>query len=1234
MTARLPFPDAVSQAALLQRQLSEPIPSIRGHRPELSAAVDEVIARATAKNPTDRYAQVEELIDAMAGLVKSDVAATAPRTGTTTARSGGLERNPFKGLRAFTEADAADFRGRERLVDRLVEMLARPDNTGRIVAVVGPSGIGKSSVVRAGLLPALRGGRVAGSDRWFIATMTPGTDPFGELAAALLRVAAHTPDNLMSLLTDDERGIARLVKVLVPDGSDEEIVLVVDQFEEIFTLAADTAQRRFLDGVAHAVTDARCPLRVVLTMRADFWDRPLRHGVFARLIEQSTVHVTALAPDELERAITEPAHAVGCEFEPGLVPEIAADVADQPGALPLLQYALTELWEQRVSGLLTRDAYAASGGVAGALARRAEDLHETATADEQVALRRIFGQLVSFGEGTEDTRRRVLVSDVSTSWSSEQVLAKYGDARLLSFDIDPATREPTAEMAHEALIREWPRLRTWLDEDRDDLRIQRHLKAAAEEWEASGRDPGELYRGGRLEAVEEYLARRPQSLPGAQQEFVDVSVTCQQDVVAAERRVARRLRVLLTGAAVVAVVALVAGLVAFQQRDQAAEARDEARAQAELASAREKDASAAQQVAEQVAFEAETRRLIADAATLVETNPDVALLLAAEAHRRSPGPQSLGGLQAVLASTGPYLGAIGRDETFLAADWLDDGTIVGLTETALQLYDGDTRALVGEHQLPAPVAKNLEWRVAFDTSGALAVAGLADGSVLVVRNGGEEGGTAEVLRATAASVSAVALSGDGGLLAVGDWDGAVMMIELSSGEQRWRVTALSERGYADVMDPEDLAQASFLRSLDEVIFRRGPADVAFEPTGAVVVAAGPHVRRLDGGDGSLVAEALLVSRFSPALPPVPRGVTSLHPNEDGSLTAVAGSNGYFILDPEFLEREVAFVPTGRAGGNIVATSVSFDSDNEPWFGLSNGQLVRGVGDTPAAEAVRLVTGLANLRSLARSADGGQFLVAGRGGLEFWSADGRQLLAKSAPHGGNNELFVAPDGQLAVASSIDSSLRSQVLKLSGERFVPVATPEVAGARAFRILPDPDSRFVVALASSAGDVTLLLDRETGVIVGEGVSGTVPTLSDEGDLIAWGLPGGLVGLYTFPAFEQVGPLIDESERLADEADFINQVDLDADGKRLLISFFSGTTLLYDVEARTVLAFITPGEGTEAASGQDVVAARFVPGTDLIVTRGRTGAVTLRDSTLSEVVGQLPPGPSPQRVSAPART
>ncbi len=243
----------------------------------------------------------------------------------------------------------------------------------------------------------------------------------------------------------------------------------------------------------------RVGLRLVLTIRADFWDRPLRHPQLAARLETAAVSVSPLTPDELEAAIVEPVRSQGVNYEPGLVARIIADVGDQLGALPLLQYALTELFETQVSGLILGESYDGIGGIAGALAKRAEATLATMSVDEQEAARRLFCRLVTLGEGTEDTRRRVRLAELADDPDTEAVITAFGESRMLVFDVDATTREPTVEISHEALLRAWPRLRRWLDDDRDGLRIHRHLTEAATGWLVSGRDTGELHRGGRLE---------------------------------------------------------------------------------------------------------------------------------------------------------------------------------------------------------------------------------------------------------------------------------------------------------------------------------------------------------------------------------------------------------------------------------------------------------------------------------------------------------------------------------------------------------------------------------------------------------------------------------------------------------------------------------------------------------------------------------------------------------------
>jgi hypothetical protein len=267
---------------------------------------------------------------------------------------------------------------------------------------------------------------------------------------------------------------------------------VIDQFEEVFTLLEDEASRmHFLELLFMAVTEPRGRVRVIITLRADFYDRPLHYPQFGELVRNRLETIMPLSAEELENAIARPAERVGVVFELGLVSAIIADVNYQPGALPLLQYALTELFEQRQGRLLTRDAYQSIGGTVGALAKTAEAVYLQMSATEQALSRQLFLRLVNLGEGTEDTRRRTERSELQAITADsdmiDDIIDTFASYRLLSLDTNPATRHPTVEVAHEALLREWEGLRVWLNESRDEIKIQRQLMAMAEEWQKSGR---------------------------------------------------------------------------------------------------------------------------------------------------------------------------------------------------------------------------------------------------------------------------------------------------------------------------------------------------------------------------------------------------------------------------------------------------------------------------------------------------------------------------------------------------------------------------------------------------------------------------------------------------------------------------------------------------------------------------------------------------------------------------
>jgi serine/threonine protein kinase/WD40 repeat protein/DNA-binding winged helix-turn-helix (wHTH) protein len=623
LTGSLPFHRSGSVRELIEQQLNTDYPTLMELRADVPAWLSKAVAKATAKNPADRYSSAADFAKALAEPDSS------PWSDSGDAASAPVE-NPYKGLRAFDVGDSADFFGREGLVNQFIDRLSGTSLPARCLVVVGPSGSGKSSVVRAGLLPALQAGAVPGSQHWFTTTMVPGATPFEALEAALLRVSVNPPDSLLTQLEDGKRGILRGIRRCLA-SDDDTVLLVVDQFEELFTNSTDAEAHRFLDALAVAVMDPASPLRIIVTLRADYYDRPLGHPAFAWILDDTAVNLKPLAPDELEAAMVEPARRVGVDFEPGLITRIAADTVGQPAPLPLLQFALSELFDRRVGDQLTIDAYDQFGGVTGALAAGAEGIFSTATGPQRAAIRSVFGRLVNPVADSSDLRRRVRLSDFGDDPASTWVLDAFGAARLLSFDRDPTTREPTVEVAHEALLRAWPRLVAWLDEDVDLLRGAHAVSAAARAWDDSGREVSDLYRGGRLLNAAELASVAPGLLSAADLEYVEASRAAEEEERRAEARRVARLRRMVMGIGAALVLALLAGGLAVREQRRTEQQR---------------------QAAVVATESAELATLISRSAAATDDDPTVAILLALEAHRRAPGAPTEQALVNALGSSG------------------------------------------------------------------------------------------------------------------------------------------------------------------------------------------------------------------------------------------------------------------------------------------------------------------------------------------------------------------------------------------------------------------------------------------------------------------------------------------------------------------------------------------------------------------------------------------------------
>jgi DNA-binding SARP family transcriptional activator/WD40 repeat protein len=719
-------------------------------RPEL-LALDGVFARATATDPADRY---PDIVAFARSFLRAVGRPTVP-----TRRS---IANPYKGLQAFTAADAGEFFGRDDAVAELTGRLAEE----RFITVVGASGSGKSSVVRAGLVPRLRAGAVPGSERWFVTTMTPGRDPFAAWDDGLRQIAAGSA----GATRDSARhGIATSLRRAVPGGGD--VLVVIDQLEELFTLVADeTVRLAFIESLTAALEDGECPLRVVATLRADLYDRPLHHHRLGGLIACGAVPLVGMSPAELEQSIVGPAERVGVAVDGQLVAELVAAVADRPGSLPLLEFTLTELFDRRESDRVTVDDYRRIGGLTAAIGARAEQVYRSLAPPTQHAARLLFLRLVTIGGGQPDLRRRTTRSEVvsvpALAVVADELLERFGQARLLTLDRDPTTREPTVEVAHEALLRSWPRLTGWITDEGHGLQLRGDLSVAAGVWASGGRQPADLYRAARLIAAEQWAADHPNDLTAPELEYLDASRAVRDAEREAERaqldrqRIAnRRLRAAVAAIGVTLVAALVLGLVAVRQRDLVLD--------------------------EQAAAEQARGRALATAATAsVANDRSLALLLAVEASRLDDSPVTRQALLAALGGDGPftrtlvptpaidYMALAVSDDARIAAAKRDDGSV--------DVIDLQQRTVLHTDLEGVPT---LGFGVDVDPAGTLvASAGLAadDGTAVIVhdigrgvevaRIGGEPGGVHEVRFTPDGRTLAVA--GPGGqieLYDVTDW---------------------------------------------------------------------------------------------------------------------------------------------------------------------------------------------------------------------------------------------------------------------------------------------------------------------------------------------------------------------------------------------------------------------------------------------------------------------------------
>ncbi|MFI2214912.1 hypothetical protein [Streptomyces sp. NPDC020141] len=603
--------------------------------------------------------------------------------------------SPYPGLARFGTADQAHFHGREELTARLARLaLSLP-----LTMVIGASGSGKSSLLHAGLVPALRAGGGGPNGYTAIRILTPGRRP------AHTHRAHFTP-------------------------AEGRTLLVVDQFEEVYTLCHDPAERRaFLDLLLTARDRSR-RLSAVLAVRADFSGRCAEYGPFAEALRDAALLVGPLTPHQLRQAVVRPAAAQRVIVERALTARIVADADGEPGGLPLMAHALREVWRRRSGRRLTEAAYDAIGGVHGAVAHTAEETWTGFAAGEAETARALLLRLVAPGDGTPDTRRRVRRAELHTSPVAARTLEGLIAARLLTADGDEV------ELAHEALLTAWPRLRGWIEEDRERLRRHRHLTEAAQAWLELDRDPGALYRGVRLALARESF---PDSagLSDGERAFLTAGIEQSRKEERTARRTTHRLRGLTGLLAALLVIAVLAGTAAWKQSRSTEERRDES----------------------------EARRIAAVAHTLRTTDPRTALRLSVAAYRIADLPETRAAVRS---------GAGQRDQDLFAPAFerlpngpsrlsADGRTLAVMGRDRLLRWDVATRRQIGNDRISG--LRDTFFDLAPDTRSVAS----RDGEDLVLRP--LPGGRAVRVAAGADGIDTGFFSPDGRLFAVGFYGG-------------------------------------------------------------------------------------------------------------------------------------------------------------------------------------------------------------------------------------------------------------------------------------------------------------------------------------------------------------------------------------------------------------------------------------------------------------------------------
>jgi WD40 repeat protein/transcriptional regulator with XRE-family HTH domain len=1165
---------------------------------------------------------------------------------------------PYRGLASFQPGDAAWFFGREDLTERLAGLATAAAPPGVPLAVVGPSGSGKSSLLRAGLIPSL-----PGQPARRLALFTPGAAPLRELARQLAGLDPEPPDRdtpaqisrIEAALRSAPGQAPGLAGQLTPDGSDPGLLIVVDQFEEVFTACRDEAGQHHFIAALCALSG---PAMVLLALRADFYDRALRYPELARALQERQVLVVPMTRDEVRRAIVEPARLARLDVEDGLVelllrdlaphsPDWTPGAAHEPGALPLLSHALLTTWS-RSHGRLTVADYQASGGIRHAIARTADQVYGSLDRPHRDIARRLFLRLVYVADDAPQTRSRVPLDELhdgpGEAGPPSEVLDRFVAERLITVDAG------TAQITHEALLTAWPLLHTWIDDNRESLRVRRRLSDAARAWDEAGRDPAALLRGGQLAQARDWAGDplNRDSLGGLGRDFVAAGIVAERLQQAAERNRMRRLRRLV--AALTVLVALTVGLAgyAFQQREAATTARDDAMGARNTAQSREVAIEADQargqsaSVAAQLSLGAYRITPTADArASLLESSgsPAEARLIdtagVVQAVSLSPSHRLL----AVAAADGTLrlwnvtqpdhpvpLGArllpVNRQEPLYAVAFSPDGGLLAAAGAGRDVLLWNMRDPGRPARLPSLTGPaSTVYSLAFGAGGSLLAAGSADQTVRLwdVTGAAHPRPAGQPLTGPAGAVQSVAFSPDGRTLAAGSADKTVRLWNVTDPAHPTALgrplTGPAEQVDSVAFSPDGRTLAA--GSQDHRVWLWNVATPGRPVRDGVLTGAGDWVNTVafspDGRDlaaGSSDDRVLVWNLASPARTlaaalPQPQPVTSLAWDSGGHLVAgdADGLVRVWTLPTPVLRTGVEVNSVAYRGPLL---AVATNNSLQVWNSVTRTQL-----------AVAAVPGPANTIANAVAFSPARPIVAagyGDGQLQLWGVAPGGALTRLSPQvsasaiGNVEGAAFSPDGRLLATSGDDGKVRLwSVTDPAHPRLLD--TVQDSGTYVFSVAFSPDGH-TLAAASADGHTRLWQVSPPGQLTQAGPPLTGPTsysysvaFSPDGATLAVGSADKTVRLWNVTDPARPARL---GRPLTGPGGYVYSVAFSPDGHTLAAGVTDGTVWLWHVSppARPRLLATLTGPAAQ------VFSVAFSPGGTTLAAGSLDGTVRLWDT------------------------